>query len=149
MRLYRLYRSTKTRVNPTAKMPNLNFCLLEVVSHWREPQLQVDEKYLSLFYLRQNICKSWFLNTYFNPQNLLIKHIHSPKPSNKTDLKRQLSCLVAKGLKCSELIVPLKSARPSADKLCRSVDVGECGIPCRQVIARLWRVSRHYGGLGR
>ena len=38
----------------------LNFQPLEVVSRYRDTQLQVVENYLYLFDLRQNIYKSWF-----------------------------------------------------------------------------------------
>ena len=40
---------------PTAKLNDLNFHLLEVVSRYRDPQLQVDENYSHLFNLRLNI----------------------------------------------------------------------------------------------
>ena len=36
---------------------NLNFNPLEVVSRYRDPQLQVAENYSNLFNLRQYICK--------------------------------------------------------------------------------------------
>ena len=37
---------------------NLNFQPLEVVSRYRDPQLQVDENYPYLFHLRTNISKN-------------------------------------------------------------------------------------------
>ena len=37
---------------------NLNVYPLEVVSHYRDPQLQVGGNYSYLFDLRTNICKS-------------------------------------------------------------------------------------------
>ena len=47
------------RVNPyPAKLIDLNFQPLEVVSRYCDPQLQVGEKYLYLFNLRTNTCKS-------------------------------------------------------------------------------------------
>ena len=46
------------RVNPyPANLIYLNFRPLEVVSRYRDPQLQVGENYSYLFSLRQNICK--------------------------------------------------------------------------------------------
>ena len=43
-------------INPlTAKLFNLNFHPLEVVSRWRDPQLQVSEKYSDLTKCRSNI----------------------------------------------------------------------------------------------
>ena len=52
--------------NPcSAKLNNLNFHPLEVVSRYRDPQLQVGENYSYLFILRPNICKSWFLSSHF------------------------------------------------------------------------------------
>ena len=40
-----------------AKVNNLNFHPLEVVSRYRDPQLQVGENYADLFNLTPNICK--------------------------------------------------------------------------------------------
>ena len=41
-----------------AKLIYLIFHLPEVVSRYRDPQLQVDENYSYLYNLRQNICQS-------------------------------------------------------------------------------------------
>ena len=62
----------------------LNFHPLEVVSRYRDPQLQVDENYSYLFILRQNICKSECLNTHFVPSSSdlsdrLIKQVKNDK----------------------------------------------------------------------
>ena len=44
--------------NPdAAKLINLNFHPLEVVSRYRDPQLQVDENYSYFCYLKANIFK--------------------------------------------------------------------------------------------
>ena len=40
----------------------------EVVDHWREPQIQVGERYL--FNLRLNSYKFWRLNTHLAPNNI-------------------------------------------------------------------------------
>ena len=48
---------------------NSNFHPLEVVSRYRDPQLQVGENYSHLLNLGPNICKSWCLNTHFVPVN--------------------------------------------------------------------------------
>ena len=46
----------------------LNFHPLEVVSRYRDPQVQVGENYsYILFNLRPNIWKSWYLKTHFIP----------------------------------------------------------------------------------
>ena len=50
----------------------MNFQPLEVVSRYRDPQLQVAENYLYLFNLTPNICKLWCLNTLFNPNNSFL-----------------------------------------------------------------------------
>ena len=42
---------------------------LEVVSRYREPQLQVAENYSYLFSLAQTIYKHWSLNTHFVPND--------------------------------------------------------------------------------
>ena len=42
-------------------MVNLNFQPLEVVSRYRDPQLQVVENYSYLFNLRPNVYKSQYL----------------------------------------------------------------------------------------
>ena len=52
------------RVNPyPAKLIYLNFQPLEVVSRYRDPQLQVAENYSYLFNLSPNIYKSFCLDT--------------------------------------------------------------------------------------
>ena len=48
---------------------NLNSHPLEVVSRYRDTQLQVGENYSYLFNLRPNICESRCLNTHFIPNN--------------------------------------------------------------------------------
>ena len=46
---------TLSYINPlTAKLNNLNFRPLEVVSRYRDPQLQVGDNYSCLFNLRPN-----------------------------------------------------------------------------------------------
>ena len=58
------------RVNPYApKSIYLNFHPLEVVSHYRDPQLQVGEIYSYLFNLKPSIYTSWCLNTHIVPNN--------------------------------------------------------------------------------
>ena len=52
-----------------AELIYLNFHPLEVASRYRDPQLQVAEKYSYLFNFRPNICKSWWLDAYFIPYN--------------------------------------------------------------------------------
>ena len=53
--------------NPlTAKLFNLNFHPLEVVSRWRDPQLQVSENYLDLTKWRSTLFKSCWLIFIFN-----------------------------------------------------------------------------------
>ena len=57
-----------TDINPyPAKLNYLNFQTLEVVSRYRDPQLQVVENYSYLFNLRRNIYKSWYINSHFIP----------------------------------------------------------------------------------
>ena len=60
-----------------AKLIYLNFHPLEVVSHYREPQLEVDGNYSHLFNLSSNIRNSSCLDTHFIPNNsaLVIKQI--------------------------------------------------------------------------
>ena len=49
-------------INPlTAKLFNLNFHPLEVVSRWRDPQLQVSENYSDLTKWRSTLFKSFWL----------------------------------------------------------------------------------------
>ena len=45
----------------TAKLFNWNFYPLEVVSRWRDPQLQVSENYLDLTKWRSTVFKSCWL----------------------------------------------------------------------------------------
>ena len=53
-------------VNPlTAKLFNLNFHPLEVVSHWRDPQLQVSENYSDLTKWRSILFKFCWLMSHF------------------------------------------------------------------------------------
>ena len=69
---------------------------IEVVSCYREPQLQVGESYLYLFNLRPSVCKSLCLSTHCIPNdndlNLLIKHIKNDY--NSRILKRLSTCAV-------------------------------------------------------
>ena len=54
------------RVNPlTAKLFNLNFHPLEVVSRWRDPQLQVSENYSDLTKWGSTLSKSCWLMSHF------------------------------------------------------------------------------------
>ena len=52
-----------------AELIYLNFHPLEVVSRYRDPQLQVGENYSHLFNMDTNICKSWCLDTHLIPNN--------------------------------------------------------------------------------
>ena len=52
-----------------AKLIYLNFQPLEVVSRYRDPQLQVAENYSYWLNLSTNIHKSWCLNTFCIPNN--------------------------------------------------------------------------------
>ena len=53
-------------INPlTAKLLNLNFHPLEVVSRWRDPQLQVSENYSDLTKWRSTLFKSCCLMSHF------------------------------------------------------------------------------------
>ena len=57
--LYTHFLIVVARLNPqSAKLHKLNFQPLEVVSRYRDPQLQVGENYSYLFNWRPNICKS-------------------------------------------------------------------------------------------
>ena len=49
----------------TAKLFNLNFHPLEVVSRWRDPQLQVSENYSDLTKWRSTLFKSYWLVSHF------------------------------------------------------------------------------------
>ena len=51
--------------NLTAKLCNLNFHPLEVVSRWRDPQLQVSENYSDLTKWRSTLFKSCWLMSHF------------------------------------------------------------------------------------
>ena len=52
--------------NPlTAKLFNLNFHPLEVVSHWRDPQIQVSENYSDLTKWRSTLFKYCWLMSHF------------------------------------------------------------------------------------
>ena len=54
------------RFNPfTAKLINFNFHPLEVVSRWRDPQLQVSKNYSHLTKWRSTLFKSCWLMSYF------------------------------------------------------------------------------------
>ena len=56
--------------NPySSELIYLNFQTLEVVSRYRDPQLQVTENYSYLFNLSTNICKSSCLDTHSIPKN--------------------------------------------------------------------------------
>ena len=56
----------KLPINPlTAKLFNLNFHPLEVVSRWRDPQLQVSENYLDLTKWRSSVFKYCWLMWHF------------------------------------------------------------------------------------
>ena len=80
-----------SRVNPyPANLIYLNFQPLEVVSRYRNPQLQVDENYSYLFKLSTNICKSWCSDTYFISKNSdktdwLIKQIENDNSRDQQD----------------------------------------------------------------
>ena len=54
--------------------PCLNhFYPLEVVSRYRDPQ--VDENYSYLLNLKSNICICWCLNTHFVPNNIAFRRL--------------------------------------------------------------------------
>ena len=60
-----LHNATRS-VNPfSAKLNNLHFHRLKIVSRYRDPQLQVSENYQYWFNLRLNIWKSSCLNAHF------------------------------------------------------------------------------------
>ena len=82
------FRATITQCWADSKMEMAIMETLEVVSCYRDPQLQVAEKFTYLFNLSTNISKSWSLNTHFIP-------IKSP---NRIDLKQQWSWSASKGL---------------------------------------------------
>ena len=57
-------------LNPcTAKLNNLSFHPVEVVSRYRDPQLQVVENYSYLFNFISKHCKFWCLNIRSFPNN--------------------------------------------------------------------------------
>ena len=54
------------RLNPlTAKLFNFNFHPLEIVSRWRDPQLEVSENYSELTKWRSTVFKYCWLMSYF------------------------------------------------------------------------------------
>ena len=55
----------------SAILNNLNFYSLEVVSRYRDPQLQVAENYSNLYNLNQNMCQSNNL-TPISPLNSIV-----------------------------------------------------------------------------
>ena len=60
------YRSITLAFNPlTAKLFNLNFYTLGVVSRWRDPQLQVSENYSDLTKWRSTVSNYCWLMSYF------------------------------------------------------------------------------------
>ena len=59
--------------HPPVKLTILNFHPLEVMSCYRDPQLQVCENYSYLFNLRSNICKYSCLNGYSFSYVVFIK----------------------------------------------------------------------------
>ena len=57
---------SRIRINPlNAKLFNLNFHPLEVVSHWRDPHLQVSENYSDFTKWRSKYLKSCWLMSLF------------------------------------------------------------------------------------
>ena len=64
------FTSLQTKIlNPlTAKLSNLNFHPLEVVSRWRDPQLQVSENYSDLTKWRSTVFKFCWLNKKWKPE---------------------------------------------------------------------------------
>ena len=62
-----MYLTTKGTVSHIA-----HFCQ----RNYRDPQLQVDEKYSYLFNFRPNMCQSWSLNIRFGPNksDFIIKY---------------------------------------------------------------------------
>ena len=70
---YRAYKTNGYIFNPlTAKLFNPNFYPLEVVSRWRDPQLQVSENYSDLTKWRSIVLKyCWFMSYFiFNIFNM-------------------------------------------------------------------------------
>ena len=66
-----------------AQLIYLNFQPLEVVSRYRDPQLQVTENYLYLFNLSTNIRKSWSVES--THPDLHCRHtFHSWLTNNKS-----------------------------------------------------------------
>ena len=65
-RHFEFRRSSSASFNPlTAKLINLNFHPLEVVSRWRDPQLQVSENYSDLTNWRSTVFKYCWLVSHF------------------------------------------------------------------------------------
>ena len=61
-------------INPyPAKLIYLNFHPFEVVSRYRDPQLQVGKNYSFSFNLVRKICKYWCLNTHLPITDLIGK----------------------------------------------------------------------------
>ena len=64
--LWCLFIAYKVVINPlTAKLFNWNFHSLEVVSRWRDPQLQVSENYTDLTKWRSTVFKYCWLMSHF------------------------------------------------------------------------------------
>ena len=64
---------TLENFNPyPARLFYLIFYPLEVVHRHRDPQLQVAENYSFLLNLSTSVCKSWFLDTLFIPNNSVL-----------------------------------------------------------------------------
>ena len=59
-----IYMNISTSPDP-AQIINLNFQPLELVSRYRDAQLQVTENYWYLFNLTSNSCKYWCLSSHF------------------------------------------------------------------------------------
>ena len=53
----------------TPKLNHYNFHALEVVSRYRDPQLQVRENYSHMISLWPDMCTYWSLNAHFVPNN--------------------------------------------------------------------------------
>ena len=84
-------------VNPlTAKLFNLNFHPLEIVSRWRDPQLQVSENYSDLTKWRSSVFKyCWFMSHFiFNMLKrwyLILLILNLPLSSSSTTSRELLS----------------------------------------------------------
>ena len=66
---HKLYTTNGSNPNIYSAKLNLNFHPLEVMSRYRDTQLQVGKNYSYLPKLRTNISKSCFLNTHCVPNN--------------------------------------------------------------------------------